>query len=94
MILCKDKRSDKFIEPFGFERYVLGDVMFPPKDENLQWYVFVLIHWANMIRNINSPFGMMRMKMRQLEQIGYKPILVRKIYSFTLLFRSIFNEKR
>ncbi|VEN62148.1 unnamed protein product [Callosobruchus maculatus] len=76
IVVCKDKNTGKFREPPGFKEYILGDVMFPVKDENLIFYCLVIVGWHNTIKDTNIPLGMMWMKKKQLEKIGYKPAFV------------------
>ncbi|XP_019872649.1 FAST kinase domain-containing protein 5, mitochondrial [Aethina tumida] len=76
VILCKDNTTNKFVEPIGFTNYVFGDIMVPHKDDNLKWYAVVIAGWNNTIRDTNFPVGQIVTKMRQLEKIGYTPILV------------------
>ncbi|CAH1953484.1 unnamed protein product [Acanthoscelides obtectus] len=76
IVVCKDRETGKFIKPPGFEEYILGDVMFPVKDEKLTFYSIVILGWHNTIRDQNTPLGLMLMKKRQLEKIGYKPVFV------------------
>lgn len=76
IILCRDKNTNMYIEPPGFQQYVLGDVMFPLKNDNLEWFAFVVVHWTNTIRDTSLPVGHMLMKRRQLQKIGYNPIFV------------------
>lgn len=77
VILCKDNTTNKFVEPIGFTNYVFGDIMVPHKDNNLKWYAVVIAGWNNTIRDTNFPVGQIVTKIRQLEKIGYTPILVR-----------------
>lgn len=76
IIICKDRTTNKFIEPPGFQGYVLGDVMFPPKVDNLHFYAFTVVHWSNTIRDTSLPFGHLLMKKRQLEKIGFTSFFV------------------
>ncbi|XP_044764319.1 FAST kinase domain-containing protein 5, mitochondrial [Coccinella septempunctata] len=76
IILCKDKTTNKFIEPPGFERYILGDVKYAWPDPNLSWYAFSIIGWNNTIRNTSRPVGLVTMKQRHLRKIGYNSKLV------------------
>lgn len=64
------------MKPGGFENYVLGDVMFPFKDESLEWYAISILGWNNTIRDSTLPLGNMMMKKRQLEKMGYNSIFV------------------
>nr|CAH7758563.1 unnamed protein product [Callosobruchus chinensis] len=76
IVVCKEKNTGKFIEPPGFEEYILGDIMFPAKEENLIFYCLVIVGWHNTIKDTNIPLGMIWMKKRHLEKIGYKPVFV------------------
>ncbi|XP_018561689.1 FAST kinase domain-containing protein 5, mitochondrial [Anoplophora glabripennis] len=76
IILCREKKSGKFVPPCGFESYVLGDVMFPYKNESLEWYAISILGWNNTIRDSTLPLGNMIMKKRQLEKMGYVSIFV------------------
>ncbi|KAJ8967049.1 hypothetical protein NQ314_003166 [Rhamnusium bicolor] len=76
IILCKDKKSGKFVQPLGFENYVLGDVMFPINDGSLEWFAIVIVGWNNTIRESSLPLGNMIMKKRHLEKVGYHPVFV------------------
>nr|CAI5862396.1 unnamed protein product [Callosobruchus analis] len=88
IVVCKEKNTGKFREPPGFEEYILGDVMFPVKDDNLTFYCLVIVGWHNTIKDSNIPLGMMRMKKRQLEKIGYKPVFV-SVINFVYALLSI-----
>ncbi|RZB39342.1 FAST kinase domain-containing protein 5, partial [Asbolus verrucosus] len=74
VIVCKDRASGRFVEPFGFENYVLGDVMWPFSVEKYQWYAVVILTPNLTIRSTTSPLGSMVMKERQLKTLGYTPI--------------------
>lgn len=76
IILCKNKTTNKFIEPPGFQQYVFGDVMYALKDPNLDWYALSIIGWNNTIRNTSHPVGMVTMKQRHLNKLGYNSRLV------------------
>ncbi|KAJ8954160.1 hypothetical protein NQ318_005754 [Aromia moschata] len=76
IVLCKDKTTGSFVKPLGFEKYVLGDVMFPKRDDTLQWFAIVILGWNNTIRESSLPLGNMIMKQRQLEKMGYTPVFV------------------
>ncbi|CAG9815090.1 unnamed protein product [Phaedon cochleariae] len=76
IIVCKNKETGKFVEPNGFENYVLGDVMFPCEDSSLEWFAIVVVGWNNTVRDSSNLLGNMLMKRRQLEKIGYKPVFV------------------
>ncbi|KAJ8985184.1 hypothetical protein NQ317_018213 [Molorchus minor] len=76
IILCKDKETGKFIQPRGFENYILGDVMFPLNDGSLQWLAVVILGWNNTFRESSLPLGNIIMKERQLKKIGYTPVFV------------------
>lgn len=76
IILCREKKSGKFVQPCGFESYTLGDVMFPYKDESLEWYAISILGWNNTVRDSSLPLGNMIMRKRQLERMGYNSIFV------------------
>ncbi|KAK9874377.1 hypothetical protein WA026_002724 [Henosepilachna vigintioctopunctata] len=76
IILCKDKNSNKFIEPPGFQKYIFGDVKYPIKNSNLKWYALSVIGWNNTIRCTSLPVGMIVMKQRHLKKMGYDSKLV------------------
>ena len=78
IILCVDKKTNKFVEPKGFEAYILGDIMKPYDTENYYWYAIVPVGRNNLIRNTLKPSGLIRMKVRHLQKIGYTPILVKE----------------
>ena len=76
IILCKDQVSGEFVEPFGFENYVLGDVMRPFNVEKYKWYAVMVLTPNLTLRDACEPLGGMIMKERQLKTIGYTPVLV------------------
>ena len=76
VILCYDEEIKKFIEPRGFEGYVIGDVMTPNFRENLKWFCLVPVGVNNIIRYVYEPLGIVKMKMRQLKRLGFEPIIV------------------
>lgn len=76
MVICRDKATNQFVEPFGFENYELGDVMYPKNVEDFKWYAIVVVGWNATIRNGVEPLGVFKFKERHLNAIGYKPILV------------------
>ncbi|KAG5883757.1 hypothetical protein JTB14_023178 [Gonioctena quinquepunctata] len=75
IILCRNQ-TGRFVQPTGFQNYVLGDVMFPFNDGNLKWYAVVVVGWNNTIRDSSLLLGNIIMKKRQLEKIGYNVVLV------------------
>ncbi|KAL3271081.1 hypothetical protein HHI36_021580 [Cryptolaemus montrouzieri] len=76
ILLCKDKASNKFIEPPGLQRYVLGDLKYALEDPNLTWYAVIVVGWNNTIRCTSLPVGLLTMKQRHLRKLGYHPRLV------------------
>lgn len=76
IVLCRNKKTGEFIEPTGFENYVLGDVMFPVNNSSLEWFAIVILGWNNTIHNGSALLGHSLMKDRQLRKIGYKPVHV------------------
>ncbi|XP_060533693.1 FAST kinase domain-containing protein 5, mitochondrial isoform X2 [Cylas formicarius] len=76
IILCKDKLTDNFVEPVGFQRYIFGDVMIPHHDDNLKWYAIVVIGPDHVVRDTSMPLAAFTKKLKQLQKIGYNPVPV------------------
>ncbi|XP_018328685.1 FAST kinase domain-containing protein 5, mitochondrial isoform X2 [Agrilus planipennis] len=76
IIICKNIRREEFIKIEGFENYTLGDIMYPPKRDDCRWYAICVIGRNSTIRDTTKVLGLMNMKRRQLEKIGYIPVIV------------------
>ncbi|KAF7286287.1 hypothetical protein GWI33_006160 [Rhynchophorus ferrugineus] len=76
IVICKDVKTDTFVKPMGFQKYILGDVMVPFNDTSLMWFAVMLVNWNNTLRNTNLPLGFALMQERHLKKIGYKPVQV------------------
>ncbi|KAF2900424.1 hypothetical protein ILUMI_05763 [Ignelater luminosus] len=74
IIICLNKDGN-FIQPSGFEDYILGDVMQAPNPD-LRWYAIIPVNWNNVIRNTTEPLGLIKMKCRLLKAVGYEPIMI------------------
>ncbi|CAG9770167.1 unnamed protein product [Ceutorhynchus assimilis] len=76
LIICKNTITGGFVKPEGLDRYILGDVMRPPKNRNLKWYALVALSWNNTMRNSCDILGHSAMKIRHLEKVGYTPVQI------------------
>lgn len=55
--------------------YILGDVKRPINLDELKWYAIVVVGWNNTINNTSRTVGIVNRKYRQLQKLGYKPVL-------------------
>ncbi|XP_017774452.1 PREDICTED: FAST kinase domain-containing protein 5, mitochondrial [Nicrophorus vespilloides] len=76
IICCRDKKTGKFVEPFGLQKYQFGDIKKPTDGESYEWFAVVVAGWNNTIRDTNKLVGQTTMKLRHLERIGYKAVPV------------------
>lgn len=85
IVICKDVKTNSFVKPIGFEKYVLGDVMVPFNGTSLIWFAIMLVRWNNTLRNTTLPLGYALMQERHLKKVGYKPIMVSFSYTYILI---------
>ncbi|CAG9865403.1 unnamed protein product [Phyllotreta striolata] len=78
IVLCRDSRTGSFVKPEGFEKYQLGDIMFPQvQDKNLDWIALVIVGPNHTVSGFNKPLmGLPLAKNRQLTKMGYNPVLI------------------
>jgi hypothetical protein len=54
----------------------IGSCKKPPHFPDTKWYCIVVGGWNSYIRIINKPVGVLSSKLRHLQLLGYKPIVV------------------
>jgi len=59
-----------------FRNLEIGSCKKPPHFPDTKWYCIVVGGWNSYIRIINKPVGALSSKLRHLQQLGYKPIIV------------------
>lgn len=74
--MCKDLTTGSYTSTESLKRYVLGDIMKPIEDRNLKWYAILPFTLNNVVKYTTDPYGYSIMKLRQLEKIGYTPVVV------------------
>jgi len=63
------------IPPF-FHNLEIGSCKKPPHFPDTKWYCIVVGGWNSYIRIINKPVGVLSSKLRHLQLLGYKPVVV------------------
>ncbi|KRT82842.1 hypothetical protein AMK59_4045 [Oryctes borbonicus] len=76
IVLCLDKTTNTFVEPPHLKNYELHEIKYPKDFDKYKWYCFVIVGYNLISRNTMNPLGILNMKRRHLETIGYQPILV------------------
>uniref|UniRef100_A0AAR5Q8N4 FAST kinase-like protein subdomain 2 domain-containing protein n=2 Tax=Dendroctonus ponderosae TaxID=77166 RepID=A0AAR5Q8N4_DENPD len=76
IIVCKDLTTGAYTSTDSLKQYALGDIMKPTQDSNLKWYAILPFTLNNVVKYSNAPYGYSIMKLRQLEKIGYTPVVV------------------
>jgi hypothetical protein len=62
--------------PPVFRNLEIGSCKKPPHFPDTEWYCIVVGGWNSYIRIINKPVGVLSSKLRHLQLLGYKPIVV------------------
>lgn len=62
--------------PPSFCNLEIGTCKRPPDVPNTKWYCIVVGGWNSYIRILNKPVGSMSSKLRHLQLLGYKPVVV------------------
>jgi hypothetical protein len=70
--------------PPVFRNLEIGSCKKPPHFPDTKWYCIVVGGWNSYIRIINKPVGVLSSKLRHLQLLGYKPVVVSYI-SWVLL---------
>jgi hypothetical protein len=67
--------------PPAFRNLEIGSCKKPPHIPDTKWYCIVVGGWNAYIRILNKPVGALSSKLRHLQLLGYKPVLVSKLYT-------------
>jgi hypothetical protein len=62
--------------PPSFQKLEIGTCKRPPYFPDTKWYCIVVGGWNSYIRILNKPVGSMSSKLRHLQLLGYKPVVV------------------
>ena len=62
--------------PPMFRNLEIGSCKKPPHFPDTKWYCIVVGGWNSYIRIINKPVGALSSKLRHLQLLGYKPVVV------------------
>jgi hypothetical protein len=62
--------------PPSFCNLEIGTCKRPPDVPNTKWYCIVVGGWNSYIRILNKPVGSMSSKLRHLQLLGYRPVVV------------------
>lgn len=82
VIVCRDPETKEFVAPEPqLSLLPVGTIKRAPNDGK-KWYVFVVGSKNLMLLNTGRPVGLLTTHIRQLERIGYTPILVSNKSSF------------
>lgn len=73
--------------PPSFRNLDIGNCKRPPDIPDTKWYCIVVGGWNSYIKILNTPVGSMSSKLRHLQLLGYKPVVVSYIF---FKFRSLF----
>jgi hypothetical protein len=68
-----------------FRNLEIGSCKRPPHFPDTKWYCIVVGGWNSYIRIINKPVGVLSSKLRHLQLLGYKPVIVSYISWVMLL---------
>lgn len=73
-----------------FRNLEIGSCKKPPHFPDTKWYCIVVGGWNSYIRIINKPVGVLSSKLRHLQLLGYKPVVVSNI-SYVMLVHDPFT---
>jgi hypothetical protein len=62
--------------PPVFRKLEIGSCKRPPHIPDTKWYCIVVGGWNSYIRILNKPVGALSSKLRHLQLLGYKPVVV------------------
>jgi hypothetical protein len=66
--------------PPSFRNLDIGNCKRPPDIPDTKWYCIVVGGWNSYIKILNTPVGSMSSKLRHLQLLGYKPVVVSYIF--------------